>query len=154
MNKRNEITVDALVKQMAIHFEENIPVSTLAKWVGLANFQLYNYLRLDKTETEKTNYLAATFLSEIGYTLLPKLIECKDKNERIICLNQVLPGMLRLHDVEAIIHEIGVALMDHIRIYGTDSDNCITCLDVLKHLVLISNMYDEIFYLEESQEAA
>ena len=90
---------------MATEFEKEITASNLARWVGSMNGRIQDY---NKANSPLESGIG--FLNSIGWALLPGLIECKSKAERLTYLKKELPDFLSINDNKKAICEIGILM--------------------------------------------
>lgn len=139
--------LQSISSQMANHFESNIKVADLSKWLALVN---------DNRQEPKDNL--EEFIFGMGAFLLPELINCKDKEARLKFLKTGLHDFFFRYSVRGAKADIADVGRDFLTCYTS-----LTCeveaqaefMKIFSAFVYIANLdqaHDELS--DEMEEAA
>jgi len=132
---KNQIEMDKIANDMAVLFEKKISASQLAKWLVLVN-----------AHSDSNDDL----VYELGYSLLPGLIECDTKDERIRFLKYSIPSTLVRHEfAHESLYQFGVDYLEKNKRLG-NSVECVTeFMDTWLVLLSINDMHQSYESLEK-----
>ncbi len=138
MTHTTETKLEDLANQMAVKFEENITASKLCRWVGLANEAMNEYIANGNKGDD-----GASFLNSISWQLLPELIECTNKEERITYLRNAIPEFFWLNGAKWAISIVGESYMDHLSKYTIYKEGADDFFDIFKSFIHILDIYED-----------
>jgi len=133
---------DEKANSMAIYFENNIAASELAYWVSLANSYCSAFPNPLKIEGKESN--AASFLNSIGMFLLPELIACKSRKQRIELLKNELVSIFDTSEYEGskqALSDIGASFLKSFVKYTDSSDDVPNFMNTYNHFLFLTGMY-------------
>lgn len=105
----NEKMMDEISNEMANYFDKRITASYFSRWISESNSSLSAYSDLASSEEDRQG--AISFVNDFGYWLLPELIKCQNKENRIKALKEQIPFVFGLEfykDSKAALAEIGI----------------------------------------------
>ena len=96
------------------------------------------------------------FLNTLNWALMPQLIGCKNKAERISYLTKELPQVLDFVDnIKVSLSEIGQCFLFDFTTYNTDGKEIKDFMDIFNPLLQIAQMYRTYEWnLKQMQKAA
>ena len=150
------LTVTSLSEEkansMAIYFENNIPTTELAYWLSLANSYCSAFPNPSKTEGQGSDSVA--FLNSIGMFLLPELIGCTSKKQRIQLLKNELVSVFDTGDYEGskqALSDIGVSFMKSFVKYIDAGNDVSNFMAIYNHFLILAGVYKEYCYLKDEE---
>jgi len=141
---------DEKANAMAIYFEENIATSELAYWLSLANSYCDAFPGQLNIEGKESN--ATSFLNSIGMFLLPELIVCKSRKQRIGLLKNELISIFDTADYEGskqALSDIVASFMKSFVKYKYGSDGVLNFMNTYNRFLFLTCMYRDYCILKD-----
>ena len=138
--------------EMANYFDERITTNDLAYWLPLANSYssaFPNPMKIEGKESDET-----AFINSIGMFLLPELIACKNKKERIEILKNELVSIFETNGYLAskqALSGIGISFMKSFVKYTDSGKDVINFMPVYSHFLHLTGMYKEYCFIKDSE---
>lgn len=152
MKTENQIKRDRAANKMAILFERKVKCSRLARWAGIAQDDV---MRFKTNQSTGNGNDGLRFLSEITWHILPNLIDCKDKDERIRSLTVHLPNFFDNYlyeGVKSALAEIGKAYLSSFERYISHSDDINEFMTIYSTFLALCDPYQEYEHYSEKVE--
>ena len=133
---------DEKANSMAIYFENNITASDLAYWLSLANSYCAAFPDQLKIEGKESN--AASFLNYVGMFLLPELIACKNRKQRIELLKNEIISIFDTNNYEGskqALSDIGASFMKSFVKYTDSSDGVTNFMNTYNYFLFLTGKY-------------
>lgn len=149
----NQVKMEIEANKLATYFEKNINASKLARWLSNTNCDLRDY-SVDGGKDAGANH----FLWLIGWDLLPQLINCKNKEERIKSLKKTIPQVFDsglYEGSKSALVEIGRCFLKPFEKLSHDQESILDFMNIYTHFLCMTEMYSEYaFYKKELSKAA
>lgn len=141
-----EKKMDEKANEMATYFDERITVSGLAKWVSKTNEYCHSF-------NNKGD--AIFFINKIGWLIVPALIDCKNKEERIQVLKKQLIWIFNDDNYDVLkdsLAEIGISFLKAFVEYEDEKEEISEFMNIYKPLLCLMDMFQDYCIYREDFE--
>ena len=141
----NQRAEDKISNEMAAHFEDHVTASSLVRWIT----------KISQTKRLTPCGHIDDFITNIGWSFLPELINCKDSKSRLLFLESSLPGVFT--NCSAIgskraLCEIGRNYLNEFETLSNDSKEIDDFMKVYSAFLYLLSLFSEYEFMKRERE--